>query len=51
MEINRGFAVRKKFRFEIIDLLIATIFILVLAYCWNMKIMMENETQIEESSK
>ncbi len=51
MEISRGFAMRKKFRFEIIDLLIATIFILSLAYCWQMKIIMENETQIEENAR
>ena len=42
---------RKKYRIEIIDLLIVTIFILILAFCWNMKIIMENETQIEESAK
>lgn len=42
---------RKKYRIEIIDLLIATIFILTMAYCWQLKILRENETQIEETSK
>ncbi len=42
---------RKKFRLEITDLIIFAIFLTSLAFCWQMKIIMENETQIEESSK